>query len=977
MKVPTFDDLRQRLGRGDTPPAPHEASASDVENYVAKHMEANPRAYPGGGRREQGDPTVQLPFSKELDRDGAEYRAEYPWLYDPSQGVRWDFDPIELRVLAQENAWVQMLIQSIVKELAETSWTIAKGDRKETQKRLSTHPEDRDPIAKALPDAIAEDIYDRLQSPGPDTDWTTFVEMTAADLLEVGSITVTKAYDQSAYDEENEFAVDPAATTPLALRPTAPEVWTKEYQDKTGVVSGYWQFDRYSTPGATESRPRGVGDPIHFSKDEVMWTDHSPRTNRRYGIPPTLIVRDFLESIDLAVTQEQQYLSRGSIPSGAWVFEEWDREQVQEWKEQNAENIKGKPHKSLMFAGQGGGVDFVPMSMNFSELEFTDRMKWYARIVAAAFQVPTAVVGVEPEQINYNTFQGERENFESNTLGPYLQQFERFINDQYVRPHFGGEYHFEFTPGMSETTRRMISDRVRNEFNAGLKTRNEARKELGDEPVDDDVDGFKDEVVTNPDEGQLGDAEGMDPAADRGDEASTPVSEAADDTDAAVGKAEYDVGSGEDATTVDLTPPDAMANAVEAAREASREYPDALGDCGTGVGERRGGQIVDDEVGPDVIDEIASYLTSHAEDVADVDGPPTDWSEDEWTDGCGPVQYALWGGGTDEAIRWAQTKANEVARARGEDEPYEAAYAASLDRAASKAADEGETDADHEVETDTDALRNTDEWHLFDVQPGDIDALAEDIRDPVAEVFREVLDDDAVRREIDAFATAEGDTSSATEKSLTGLTRRLKEIIADSSLVADIRASVDEMAATEIRETLTDITDAEDAGVDTDPIVDAIRDRETEFADEFANRISDEVRETVAAGWQDGKNSLEIRDDLQEKADEFGDWQAERIARQELHIASGEARNRYASEAGKVEVWRTSGDNRVRDAHDGMDGLWKRPSERWEVDYSDAGRGVQLEKVPGDSRPGIGCRCVTTLVDPEDVSDGDHAGVAK
>jgi len=841
MKVPTFDDLRRTLGRGgfDSPPAPHEASPDDVERYVAKHMEANPRAYPAGGRRQSSDPTLQLPTAKEIDRNEAKYRAEFPWLYDPEKGVRWDFDPIELRILAQENAWVQMLIQSIVKELGETSWTITKGDQTETQKRLATHPDKRSPVSKELPDAIAEDIHERLRNPSPDADWTDFVEMVMADLLEVGSMTVTKAFPEDAYDGDDALAVNPAATTPLAIQVSAPEVWTKGYHDKTGIVSGYWQFDQHSTPGATESRPRGVGTPIHFSTDEVMWSDHSPRSNRRYGIPPTLIVRDFLESIDLAVTQEQQYLSRGSIPSGAWVFEEWDREQVKEWKEQNAENMKGKPHKSLMFAGQGGGVSFEPMSMNFSELEFTDRMKWYARVVAAAFQVPTAVVGVEPEQVNYNTFKGERQNFESNTLGPYLQQLERYINGQYARPHFGGEYRFEFTPGMSETTRRMISDRVRNEFNAGLKTRNEARKELGTDPVDDDVDGFKDEVVTNPDDGQLGEAEGMDPSADRGDEAAT-VSESAgtDATNAtdATAKAEYDAGSGE-------------------------------GDS--------------------------------------------------------------------------------------------------------------ETDADHEVETDTDALRNTDEWHLFDVQPADIDALADEIREPVAEVFREVLNDEGVRREIETFSTAEGNGASDTEKSLTGLTRRLKEIIADSSLVADIRASVDDMAATEIRETLRDVTDAESDGVDTDPIIEALQDRETDFAAEFANRMSDDIRETVADGWREGKNSLEIRDDLQAKASEFGDWQAERIARQELQIASGEARNRYAAEAGKLEVWRTAGDDRVRDPHADMEGQWKRPSERWEVDYTDVDRGVQLEKVPGDSRPGIGCRCVTTLVDAEDVSDENHAGVAK
>jgi hypothetical protein len=29
--------------------------------------------------------------------------------------------------------------------------------------------------------------------------------------------------------------------------------------------------------------------------------------------------------------------------------------------------------------------------------------------------------------------------------------------------------------------------------------------------------------------------------------------------------------------------------------------------------------------------------------VAGIDQPPTDWGEDIWTDGCGPVQHAMWG----------------------------------------------------------------------------------------------------------------------------------------------------------------------------------------------------------------------------------------------------------------------------------------------------------------------------------------------
>jgi len=130
-------------------------------------------------------------------------------------------------------------------------------------------------------------------------------------------------------------------------------------------------------------------------------------------------------------------------------------------------------------------------------------------------------------------------------------------------------------------------------------------------------------------------------------------------------RAEYEV----DDETVDITPPNYMVAAAEAGQEAKDEYD--LGDCGTGVGDRRARQIINDEVGPEIIDEIAAYLTSHEEDVSGLDGDYTDWGEDEWTDGCGTVQYALWGGtGDGRALEWAQGKANEVARAKGEEEPY-------------------------------------------------------------------------------------------------------------------------------------------------------------------------------------------------------------------------------------------------------------------------------------------------------------------
>jgi hypothetical protein len=129
------------------------------------------------------------------------------------------------------------------------------------------------------------------------------------------------------------------------------------------------------------------------------------------------------------------------------------------------------------------------------------------------------------------------------------------------------------------------------------------------------------------------------------------------------GRAEYEVGD----ETVDITPLDKMQTAADLALEKAQA---GLGDdCGTGVGTDRANQIVTDQVGPEVVVEIAAYLTSHEEDVT-ADGSPSEWTDDEWDD-CGNIQYAKWGGdGSGDALDWAQRHANAVAEARDEEVPY-------------------------------------------------------------------------------------------------------------------------------------------------------------------------------------------------------------------------------------------------------------------------------------------------------------------
>jgi len=118
--------------------------------------------------------------------------------------------------------------------------------------------------------------------------------------------------------------------------------------------------------------------------------------------------------------------------------------------------------------------------------------------------------------------------------------------------------------------------------------------------------------------------------------------------------------------------PERVQNAAQAALDADDEglIPDS---CGTGTGTSRARALADNDVqvndfltrGEDDKTPIPAYLNSHEEDATTTD-PPTDWGEDEWQS-CGNAGLARWGWYVD----WFTSKANELSRQRGEDEPYE------------------------------------------------------------------------------------------------------------------------------------------------------------------------------------------------------------------------------------------------------------------------------------------------------------------
>jgi len=115
---------------------------------------------------------------------------------------------------------------------------------------------------------------------------------------------------------------------------------------------------------------------------------------------------------------------------------------------------------------------------------------------------------------------------------------------------------------------------------------------------------------------------------------------------------------------VDLTPPDKIKNAAQAALDWEEKNPDRT-DCGTGVGDSRANSITNETLSPEDFlggenTAIPDYLESHEEDVT-AEGPPTDWNDEEMND-CGNRQYAKWGFYLD----WFKQKEQELEEAREE-----------------------------------------------------------------------------------------------------------------------------------------------------------------------------------------------------------------------------------------------------------------------------------------------------------------------
>ncbi|RLC88149.1 MAG: hypothetical protein DRJ03_03685 [Chloroflexi bacterium] len=367
-------------------------------------------------------------------------RAIYvQWFWNAPYGQPRNVNILELREYAQ-STWCQLCINTLIDEVTTVDWDI-----------VPKRPEDAE---NEVVLQHCREVREFFEKPNlNDESFEQILRQVVRDILEIDAGVIVKTFENG---KMTEFYSADGAT------------FLKDV-DEYGVVRGYYQYS-LKVPNAK---------PIYFTDREIVYIMQNPRSYSCYGFSAVQYLMSILKTLIASMEWNETYFSESAVPSGLLallgISEEDYRRFVTYWETQ----IKGKPHKLPIVSTD---VKWIPFSMSNKELQFLESQKWYTKLVMAAFKVTPNELGFT-ETVNRATSEEQSEVFRRKGLGPLLRLLEYHINAEII-PEFGyDDIKFQFAPGKDRfEEERQVNIWVK-QLQAGLRTINEIRREMGLEPV--------------------------------------------------------------------------------------------------------------------------------------------------------------------------------------------------------------------------------------------------------------------------------------------------------------------------------------------------------------------------------------------------------------------------------------------------------------------------------------------------------------
>ena len=212
-----------------------------------------------------------------------------------------------------------------------------------------------------------------------------------------------------------------------------------------------------------------------------------------YGMSPIQAASIDIDQHNLANKHNVNLMQNGARPSGAIIFKPKDETgaAIQLSDVQRSQLVNDINHR---FSGTGnagkpmlleGDFDWKEMGLSPKDMDFTNLKHMSAKDIALVYGVPSQLIGI-PDSQTYSNFAEAKLALYNETIIPLLDKVQADMNE-WLTPMFGDDlelrYDIDSIPAMAEQRKRVFESVTQGVQN-GILTRNEAREQLGYEPID-------------------------------------------------------------------------------------------------------------------------------------------------------------------------------------------------------------------------------------------------------------------------------------------------------------------------------------------------------------------------------------------------------------------------------------------------------------------------------------------------------------
>ena len=253
-----------------------------------------------------------------------------------------------------------------------------------------------------------------------------------------------------------------------------------------GDVPGGIKFYRYT---ANESGTDGVEiPPENIAHMKYPNNTTGIKTGGLYGLSPLAILKNDVQMDDLLSDLSMNFVKRGAVPSGLLklqkrITSQEDADEVRKRWTSTFSGKKGQWNVAILDSDS----EYEPLQALPKDLALEPTRDEVVARICAVLGVPPIIVGAHLglKRSTYSNYRQARASYRDETVAPLANRIARFINLQ-IAPNFAGNaiIHVDFAQAAAwqenETER---ADRTRSLYESGILSLNEARQEIGLDPI--------------------------------------------------------------------------------------------------------------------------------------------------------------------------------------------------------------------------------------------------------------------------------------------------------------------------------------------------------------------------------------------------------------------------------------------------------------------------------------------------------------